>query len=206
MNNRDELDAIEMLLRAMMGEERVIEHMESEGQQKAIRNTMMAKKMNPSKEVWEKLGFSFSEIPNDDTLCQATLPDGWTIKPTDHAMWNEIFDSNNAKRGAMFYKSSFYDRDAHMYLESRYKICTKYLDDNYESREVYFGNEQEVLFIAGQIIIPEKATRQERIDAYEKEEKLRKIAEQFANENYPDWENVQAYWDDGKNYTRSLAK
>jgi len=48
MNNRNELDALLCLLRAMDGEENVIEHMEAEGQQSAVKNIMMAKKMEPS--------------------------------------------------------------------------------------------------------------------------------------------------------------
>ena len=46
-------DGLLFLLRALGGEENVIEHMEAEGQQNAIRRTQMAKKLQPSKEVWE---------------------------------------------------------------------------------------------------------------------------------------------------------
>ena len=106
----------------------------------------------------------------------------------------------------MFYKASFYDRDAHMYLMCRYKVCTRYLDEDYNDREIYFGNDEEVLFVAGQVILPKNASRQEILAGYEKEEQLIEVAKQFANENYPDWENVLAYWDNGKEYTRGLKK
>ena len=45
--------------RLMAGESNVFEHMEAEGQAEAVRCIKMAKKMRPSREVWEQLGFLF---------------------------------------------------------------------------------------------------------------------------------------------------
>ena len=64
------------LARAMSGETNVLENMEKEGQDLAVGKTMMAKDMYPSQEVWEQLGFTFRDIPGDDVLCKATLPEG----------------------------------------------------------------------------------------------------------------------------------
>lgn len=206
MSNRDELDRLMMLIRAMSGETNVIEHMEAEGQQRAIRNIMMAKEMRPSREEWEQLGFVFTDIPGDDVLCSAVLPEGWSIKATDHSMWNEIIDENGMKRGSMFYKAAFYDRSAHMSLERRYGVCSSYVGDDYSTTEVYFGNNEEKLFVAGQVHYSKDATREERAAKYEEEEKLRAIAKQFGDENYPGWESVHAYWDNEKEISNGLSK
>ena len=66
--------------------------MENEGQKRAVAGTMMAKQMDPSREEWEKLGFTFTDIPGDEVLCKATLPEGWRMEETDHSMWTNIID------------------------------------------------------------------------------------------------------------------
>ena len=198
MSNRDELDALMMLARAMSGEANVLEHMEAEGQQKAVKYTMVAKRMRPNREVWEKLGFTFSDIPGDDVLCKAELPEGWYLEATSHSMWSNIIDEQERTRGSMFYKAAFYDRDANMSLSSRYDVCSDYIDDNYTKIEVYFGNENEKLFVAGQVCTPRDASRELRIANYREEERLRELAKKFAEENYPDWQDVTAYWDEEK--------
>ena len=200
----NEMDGLMMLFRAMNGEKNVIEHMEKEGQTEAVKNTMMAIKMNPKKEEWEKLGFVFTEIPGDDVLCNAQMPEGWSMKATDHSMWSEIIDNKGLKRGSMFYKASFYDRRAHMSLEPRYRVCVRYIDDNYTTKEIYFGNEKEKLFIAGQLYIPKDASNEEFKTKMEEEDKLKSIAFEFAKENYPDWKDVNAYWDIEENLPKKL--
>ena len=206
MSNRDELDAFMMLFRAMSGESNVIEHMEAEGQQRAVNNTMVAKKMRPSRQDWEQLGFAFSDISGDDVLCKATLPEGWIIVPTDHSMWNDIIDQNGRKRGSMFYKSSFYDRDAHMDLNCRYGVRSDYIGDDYSTTEIYFGNDSEKLFVAGQVHRQKNATREEILAEYDEMDRLKAMAKKFGDENYPDWKNVHAYWDDEKEKTHGTSR
>ena len=206
MSKRDELDGLLMLFRAMSGEENVIEHMEAEGQQSAVRNTRMAKEMIPSREEWEQLGFVFTDIPGDDVLYSATLPEGWSMKATSHSMWNEIIDSNGMKRGSMFYKAAFYDRHAHMSLECRYGVRSIYIGEDYSTTEVYFGNDNEKLFVAGQVHIPNNATQEERHAKRAERDKLVSIAKQFGDENYPDWESVHAYWEIDKELSQGTSK
>ena len=206
MSNREELDGLLFLMRTLSGESDVIEHMEAEGQERVVKNTMMAKKMRPSKEAWEQLGFVFTDIPADDVLCNATLPEGWSLRVTDHSMWNEIIDENGMIRGSMFYKAAFYDRDAHMSLQCRYAVRSSYVGDDYSTTEVYFGNENEKLFVAGQVHVSEDISREEKCARYNKIEELRAVAQKFGDENYPDWQNVHAYWGDEKEISRSRLK
>lgn len=204
MSNRDELEGLMMLFRAMSGEKNVIENMEFEGQQRAIQNTMMAKEMIPSREVWENLGFTFVDTDYDDVLCEATLPEGWSIKATEHSMWSDIIDGNGMKRGSMFYKSSFWDRNAHMNLSCRYGVCIDYIGDDNSIEEIYFGNDQEKLFVAGQIHRSSDYNRDSILTRLEEEDQLTTAAEKFGDEFYPDWRNVNAYWDDVKENKSSL--
>lgn len=194
MNKKEELKSMEVLLRTLSGEKNVIENMEFEGQQFAIKNNLLARNMHPSKEEYEKLGFKFYDIPGDDVLYKATLPTGWTLKATNNSMHINIVDNNGLTRGAMFYKSSFYDRKASMNLICRFKITDNYHRGS-ESFEIWFGNEQEKLFVAGQVHSNVTASREERERNFALIEKLEAQAKEFADINYPDWKNVNAYWD-----------
>ena len=196
MNSINELSKMSALIRGIKGEDNIVENMEKEGQQHVISNTMMARKMWPSKEHFEQLGFIFEDIPGDDVLCYATLPDGWSMKETDNAMCTNIIDENRVIRGSLIYKAAVYDRRAHMYLKCHYMVCSRYADEDHLIDEIYFGNEKEILFVAGQT----------PIDAYDDIEKLKALAKQYAYENYPDWENVHAYWDKDKENSNESPK
>ena len=164
-------------------EKRVVEH--------------MAKKMQPSREVFEELGFSFVDIIGDRVLCSATLPEGWKLQATEHEMWTDIIDSDGFKRGSMFFKSDVFDRDAHMYLIPRYRVCCDYIyNDDYSTSLVYFGNEKEKLFIAGEVKISNDSSSEVRYAKYQEKDNLLNLAKQFGNLNYPNWKDVLAYWDD----------
>ena len=206
MSYRDNLYQALMLARLMSGETHVVGKMEAECQQDAVRNTTVAKRMNPDREEWEKLGFTFSEIPGDSVLCNATLPKGWRLEASDHPMWNYIYDEKGRKRGQMFYKSSFYDRDANMSLYHCYSVCSDYIDEEHTTTEIYFGNEHEKLYVAGQVHTPKHATREEYIAKNEEENRLRKLAQNFAEEYYPDYKDVTAYWDDDKELSNEATR
>ena len=129
------------------------------------------------------------------------------MQATDHSMWSNILDQNGMVRGKMFYKAAFYDRSAHMYLSTRYQICTDYIGKDYSTTEIYFGNPQEKLYVAGQVHRANNATREQRIEAYAIEESLKQEAREWAKKNYPDYENVNAYWDlPVKKDTKTKAK
>ena len=203
MNNRDELDGLMMLPRAMSGETDVIEHMEAEEQPSTNRITKVAKRMTPSREEWEQLGFVFTDIPGDDVLCSAVLPEGWSVRATGYSSRDyEIIDENGMKRGRMFYEpiGPRGYRTAHMNLQPRYSVCSRGV--GYATAAIYFGNDEEILFVAGQIHQPANRTN-ESAAAWDK---LCDIAKQFGDENYPDWENVHAYWDKEKEISIELPK
>lgn len=80
-----------------------------------------------------KMGVVFGEsVPKDPIFQVATLPDGWSIKPANHSMWSNLVDARGAKRAGIFYKAAFYDRSAHLRVESRYVIDVDYPRDSNE--------------------------------------------------------------------------
>ena len=162
---------------------------------KTIDGVVMPREMHPSRKDWEDLGFIFSDIPGDNVLCVATLPDGWSIKPTDQPMWSDVVDENGITRGDMFYRASTYDRDAHMKLWQRYGIRREIIG---EETEIYFGNADEKLFVAGRVTIDFNASKEEIEKQFDTINELIMAAQDFADENYPFWENVHAYWNDNK--------
>ena len=165
----------------------------------------MAKDMSPSKEVWEQLGFVFTDIPDDDVICIAKLPAGWSIKPTENPMHSIIFDENGMERGILFYKNSVYDRSAHMDLKCRYGVYSEYVDKDSTILMIYFGNSEEKLFIAGQVNDARSTTDEERIAKNLKKDFLKALAKQFGDEYYPGWENVNAYWVKEKKVNEKLS-
>lgn len=196
----------EALSRALNGEENVIEHMEAEGQANAVENVLLARDMRPDRKVWEKLGFKFEDIENDNVLLKATLPEGWVLMPTSHSMWNEIYDDKNRLRAEMFYKAAFYDRSAHMSLKNRYDIHSASCGPLDMDEIIYFGNEQEVLFIAG--IVKNGGNfglpKEERDKIRHEKSRLYDLAREFAKENYPQYERINTYWNREPEKTLSL--
>lgn len=103
-----------------------IEAQEAAGQRALVESTHLPLKMG-KREPYEALGFTFGEAV-DNLFINATLPDGWTIRATDHSMWSDILDEKGRRRAGVFYKAAFYDRDAHMDLDCFIGTGTRYYD------------------------------------------------------------------------------
>ncbi len=112
----------------------MIEASEVRGQRELVKSTLLPSNMNRQRELFERMGFKFGEVVKDDPLfIHAELPPGWKKHGTDHAMWSEIVDERGAKRVGVFYKAAFYDRDAFMRLNGRYKIDAPWDADDYQT-------------------------------------------------------------------------
>jgi hypothetical protein len=99
----------------------------------AKKATKLAEKM------LKELGFKLGK-PVDDLFREATLPEGWEKKASDHAMWSYIYDEKGRQRLSMFYKGAFYDRDAFLNFDHRYYSNTKEYVDKEGSEEWSFDN------------------------------------------------------------------
>lgn len=171
-----------------------IEAQEARGQRSFVRNETLPKEMHSPKESFESLGIKFGEDA-DDIFVNVTLPEGWEKKPTDHSMWSDLIDEKGRKRASIFYKAAFYDRSAHISLNSRYR--SNYTpEDDYKSdmdrNERDAGNWYGVVYDCDEIIFktePLKGGGREIAD------KLRKESKSWLSKKYPDHENELAYWD-----------
>ncbi|MDD3392541.1 MAG: hypothetical protein PHE54_03295 [Bacilli bacterium] len=59
---------------------------------KTLGNIYLPKDMFPSRAIYEKLGFTFWNIPNDFDFNGARLPNGWFLKENDGFRLNRISD------------------------------------------------------------------------------------------------------------------
>lgn len=98
----------------MGGNPQAIEKQEAQGQQEVVNAAVLPTNVT-NREMFESAGVVFGEPLADDPLfCNATLPEGWTKRATEHRLWTELVDEHGGVRGSIFYKAAFYDRDAFM--------------------------------------------------------------------------------------------
>lgn len=168
-----------------------IEAQEAQGQKDFVASETLPTKC-PRKEL-EELGFVFGEAA-DDIFTYVQFPEGWTKSPTDHSMWSDLVDDKGRRRGGIFYKAAFYDRSAHMNLDSRIRYSRDYDNDEVFQYKVYRDGE---VIHETEAVQPEGWTSGNRYnDAYwAAEDKASKEVNTWLEENYPDWENPMAYWD-----------
>lgn len=77
-----------------------------------INNTLtLPIKHNASWEVLIRWGIQKGKII-DDLFYDATLPTGWYKLASDNSMWSTLRDNKGRKRADIFYKGTFYDREA----------------------------------------------------------------------------------------------
>lgn len=150
-----------------------------------------------TKQYYEKIGIKILEA-YDDLFWNVELPEGWDIKATEHAMWNDLLDDKGRRRASFFYKSSFYDRDAFINFGIRYHVGVDHIADPNEPYETWKQSDlqgtvkdgEEVIFCT-RCIKPSEDWREDE----KNREELKKELEDYMKENYPDYQNIFAYWD-----------
>ncbi len=103
---------------SMGNHSRYIEEQESAGQAQLVNSTVLPIDTRGRDADFEALGFTFGERV-DELFREATLPEGWTRKGSEHAMWSHLVDEQGRERVSIFYKAAFYDRCAFMDINSR---------------------------------------------------------------------------------------
>ena len=207
-----ELTFMDALLYAMEGKDpsAAIENQERRGQQSVVMNKRLPRKGRirsaeefDAREQYEKMGIEvLGEY--DDLFYDVKLPDGWEIKATSHSMWNELRDDKGRLRAKFFYKAAFYDRDAFIGFETRYTVNANHVapyEDNYvEWRK---SDLRGAVYDAGTVIyetesVPAPFDDHGEYD-FRKDERivsrLIKEAEQYCKKHFPDYQDVNAYWD-----------
>lgn len=159
-----------------------------EGQEKAGQamltlkfNQLPKDGMDRYRDALERLGFKIGK-DTDDIFVSVTAPEGWTLRPSDHSMWSYIHDEQGRKRGSVFYKAAFYDRSAHFSLQPRYAAGGDYRDKGQR-----FSSVKDTA--TGAVLIEYGPT-----EDYTQSEKEDRVCMDWLTAQFPDWQNVEAYW------------
>jgi hypothetical protein len=172
-----------------------IERQEAEGQRQFVNAETLPRDFNyGSKEQFEAMGIIFGE-PVDDLFYGVQLPQGWKKVPKDHSMWSKLMDDKGRERASIFYKAAFYDRSAHIYISRRFSPRSGpvggYDSPNYGT-EPWIGYVEDcgkVIWQSGPLPLGDKKD-------YEVHEDAGNLATAWLDQNYPDWKNPMAYWEE----------
>lgn len=156
-------------------------------------------KIEWTKQQYEKMGIKVID-ESDELFWNVELPEGWKVEATDHSMWNNLYDDKGRERATFFYKAAFYDRDAFINFNRRYS-CRKMPFDNYESDISYeerkFKPWKLCIMDNGKIItILEEITPSTTNEYYAIDDRLDEIGVSYLKEHYPNYEDINAYWED----------
>jgi hypothetical protein len=161
-----------------------VEYQEARGQREVV-NSMSLPTECYGKAALEAAGVKFGQpYENDPLFCDAVLPQGWSKRATDHAMYSDLVDDKGRVRASIFYKAACYDRRADMRVVRRYNTTA------YESGSTE-GNCRCVVR-DGKTIIHDLG---EYKRGYEAAQKMEQKAVAWLAEKFPDWESAAAYWD-----------
>lgn len=169
-----------------------IEAQEAAGQRELVESAQLPTDGSEN-EIWTKWGVIFGEkTPGDPIFRSATLPPGWKKESSDHAMWSYLVDEKGRRRAGIFYKAAFYDRNAHIGPEARFRVGQRYSENHdrwtvlYEAKDgntVLFSTEPQ----------PVKANDWHALDAAGKEHA--KKCSEWLDANRPGWKDPIASWD-----------
>jgi hypothetical protein len=195
--SRNEIDAMDLLMRAMKGEDPsdIIRDHEKQGQELLIQGqSRLPRRMRGDCDQagYEKMGIVFEAIA-DDLFWWVTLPIGWEIARTDHSMWTHLLDNKGRKRAAIFYKVAFYDRDAFIDAYTRYTTHREpacgWDGENWQNDPyVSVVRDCGVEIWRSDVIDPD-------LERWKASEIAGKLALEWLQEHYPDHNDIHAYWD-----------
>jgi hypothetical protein len=166
----------------VLGGELFIRHQEAQGQAELVEGSILPADMNGQQALFEAVGFKFgAPVDGDPIFVHATLPPGWRIEATDHAMWSRIVDAKGRERAVVFYKAAFYDRRADMRLTPR---CT-------DKRDRVKGD-----YRAVRVAIVDGATGEELWHTDAPSEETEAALWSRLDAERPGWRDLAAPWDD----------
>lgn len=98
-----------------------------------------------------------------------------------------MIDDKGRERASIFFKAAFYDRETFVNFKTRYSITSVYPKGSYDSKNrAYYIAED-----CGQELF-----RTETSVSYEDDDVKRQECRDFLNANFPNWKDVNAYWND----------
>lgn len=131
LHNKNDVQALGLCLDVLNGKslEESIEASERRGTQMQARTQTLPteglRRLYSPGAPYAALGIIIGDTdPNDALFTPVTLPDGWSIAPTAHSMWNEVLDDKGRPRIPYFYKASFHDTKATIHApDRRYRVA-----------------------------------------------------------------------------------
>lgn len=177
----------------MGGNPNAIEMQEIEGQKELIASLQLPRKCNYPKglnacDQYHKMGIQvFTSSKGDDLFMGVKLPDGWRKEATDHPMWSDLIDCNGRIRANIFYKAAFYDRDSFVNFTKRYTLNTHSCNEVKDGDTVFTF--RVIDNSTGQILFESEKHTWKESAQYEQQ------GRDFLLKNYPDSEDINAYWD-----------
>ncbi len=160
---------------------------------------LLAKPFYPSVDAFMEIGIKLEKTDNFE-LMSATLPKNWRVEEGGDWIANtvKIFDEKGRRRAYSLHvaPSRRHAISSSTLLDRRYVIMSKAEGElGQQIFEVVLVDTSDgtVLFSAG------KTKHEPWHDAKKRklhsEHELVKMCEDFATENFPDWENCLSYWD-----------
>lgn len=150
-----------------------------------------------TKQQYEKMGISIIGEA-DDLFWNVTLPEGWEIKATDHCMWNDLLDNKGRERATFFYKAAFYDRDAFINFSTRYHVLVTHTADPDADYDVWKASDYQGTVKDGEEVIFSTEcvpTTNDYVADKAITDKLDAQLTDYMNQHYPDYQDINAYWD-----------
>lgn len=148
----------------------------------------------PIKGDWETLElWGVKKLDAHDNLfCGCILPAGWR-KETNSDYWTVLLDDRGRKRASIFYKSAFWDREAHFSVSFPIYYTTRSTDE--DGQEFYYIatklDDSLTLWKGDQVAINWDDTN----ETWEKLKTMRESAESKLQEMFPLLQDPLAYWD-----------
>lgn len=145
------------------------------------------------------MGFGLGECPNKLEQ-HMTLPLGWSVRQDPgHSSWSYLHDAKGRRRMDVYRKSTPYEQSLTLTALRRFKVDIDHTwmqeDPQRRNRVCVFNHNKPVRRRTGKLSDP-KPYEQTRADAWYKEnDALKKEAEAWLDQRYPNWKIASAYWD-----------
>jgi hypothetical protein len=208
MNGWNNSDGMDVFFDALISGDfsGAIERSEKRGQNDFVASERLPIRVNggvntkDAKTQYEKMGITVID-KSDDLFYNVMLPNGWKKESTGHSMWNNLLDEQGRIRATIFYKAAFYDRDAFINFERRYNTAYEPFDIS-AAEGLSYSDEQLLPYCGvikdGSAVIwktkPETAKTDR--EAYDLHSQLQKLAIKHLKTLHPNFEDVNAYWED----------
>ena len=176
------------------GSDRAIRDQEASGQLSFVGSDTLPTKISAEdKEILVKVGVQFlGSVDGDPIFQNVVLPNGWEKKATGHDMWSDLLDNKGRKRAGIFYKAAFYDRSAHLSLNTRFRIQRDYDRQNAEGVAVTRVMDGDTSIYETK---PRKLPPREAEGYYGVCDESDQEARIWLQNNFPQYKNPSAYWE-----------